>query len=1053
MRKLTKISIIISLITLSLELQTIKSLAQGIWNQKADCTFGGDALANFSIGNNGYMLQYPNSFFEWNKNSNIWIRKSDFPGPSRGGMAGFSIGTKGYVFGGQEYGNFYTDLWEWDSQTDTWTEKANKSGEGREYASAFSIGNKGYIVGGYTDLSTSIPELWEWDQSTNSWTQKAICPCGAKEFGVAFSIGTKAYFGTGGLSSGITKDFWEWDQLSNSWSQKSDFGGVARGSAIGFSIGTKGYIGTGRGHYPILFQDFWEWNQSTDTWTQKSNVPNKVRYGAISFTINDKGYVGAGTYIDTSTSLFNLQKDFWEFDKNCVSQTISIAAGLTHSLFLCNGATGMSCGNNLSGNLGDGTTTNKLTPIEVSSISNITAISAGAGHSIFLKNDSTVWTCGGNYYGALGDGTYVDKSNPIQVASLSGIIAISAGCNHSLFLKNDGTVWACGYNNYGQLGDGTTTTTIPLPIQLSYLNGITAISAGYEHSLFLKNDGTVWACGTNSSGELGDGTTFDKLIPVQVNSLSGIIAITAGDDCSFFLKNDGTVWACGNSGSGELGIGSSSNIYITIPVQVNSLSGITAISNNNAHTIFLKNDGSVWACGRNNYGTLGDGTTINKSTPVQVNSLSGIIGIAAGAEFSLFLKNDGTAWACGINGYGQLGDGTNVNKSVPVQVIGLCITCDPPPAPTATNAIICANNTASLSATGNGTLSWYDQANGGTYLGGGANYNTPILTTTATYYVQDSTCAASATRKGVLVTVNPLPVIIANASAASICEGAAVTLTGGGATSYSWSDAVINGLGFIPITTTTYSVTGTDGNNCSNTATKTINVNPLPTITANASATSVCAGTSVILTGGGAASYAWSVGVTNELSFVPSTTTTYTVTGTDGNNCSNTAAITVHVNPLPDIAINISGLTISANQNGAIYQWLNCNNASSPIADAINQSYTGSINGNYSVVITMNNCSDTSNCVNITTTGIEKPITNNNQLRIFPNPSKGLLTIQSTLEGDYTIRTESGQTIQSFKLNSTNNYTINMENLSNGTYFIVGFNNNQMTNQKVVVSK
>ncbi|MCE9540027.1 MAG: T9SS type A sorting domain-containing protein [Bacteroidetes bacterium] len=738
--------------------------------------------------------------------------------------------------------------------------------------------------------------------------------------------------------------------------------------------------------------------------------------------------------------------------QNCFSQSISIASGGKHALFLCNNSTIMSCGKNSNGQLGNGTVSinPNSTPVLVNSLNSINSIVGGEGHSLFLKNDGTVWACGDNYYGRLGDGTNVDKPTPIQVNSLSGIIAISAGYEHSLFLKNDGSVWACGFNDFLQLGDGTTSNRY-IPVQVSSLSGIIAISAGYQHSLFLKNDGTVWACGANQSGELGDGTTIARSIPVQVSSLIGITAISAGGYFSLFLKNDGTVWACGTDGYGQLGTGSSGNT--SSPVQVTSLSGITAIAGNDNHSMFLKNDGSVWACGRNHYGELGDGSTVDKSIPVQVNSLSGITAIAAGGLSSLFLKNDGSVWACGYNGYGQLGDGTNVDKSIPVQVIGLCMACASPPAPTAANATLCANTTASLSATGTGTLGWYNQAVGGTYLGGGANYTTAILTTNTTYYVQDSTCAASTTRKAVIVTVNPLPVVTASASTATVCAGSSVTLTGGGASSYIWSGGINDGQGFIPTTTATYTVTGTDGNNCSNTTTKTITVNSLPIVTANASATNVCEGTSVILTGGGASSYIWTGGVNDGQGFVPTTTTTYTVTGTDGNNCSNTATKTITVNSFPDITTNLNGLTISANQVGALYEWLDCNNGSSTIIGANNQNYTAAASGNYAVIVKMNNCSDTSTCVNIITTGIEKIIKDKVQLTVFPNPGNGILTIKSASEGIYSIQSESGQMIQTFNLNTSNNYTINIENLSSGIYFIVGLNDNQMINQKVVIAR
>lgn len=177
-------------------------------------------------------------------------------------------------------------------------------------------------------------------------------------------------------------------------------------------------------------------------------------------------------------------------------------------------------------------------------------------------------------------------------------------------------------------------------------------------------------CRENTSGQLGDGTTTERHIPVQVSGLTSIIAIAAGVDHSLFLKNDGTVWACGNNLSGQLGDGTIVNK--TTSIQVSSLSGITAIAGGGSHSLFLKNNGTVWACGLNGNGQLGDGTIIDKSTAIQITSLSNITAIEGGFYFSLFLKNNGTTWACGNNGNGQLGDGTIIDKSTPVQVTGLC---------------------------------------------------------------------------------------------------------------------------------------------------------------------------------------------------------------------------------------------------------------------------------------------------------------------------------------------------------------------------------------------
>jgi hypothetical protein len=135
----------------------------------------------------------------------------------------------------------------------------------------------------------------------------------------------------------------------------------------------------------------------------------------------------------------------------------------------------------------------------------------------------------------LGDGTTVSRSTPVQVTGLTGVAAIAGGNHYSLALKNDGTVWAWGSNTSGQLGDGTTTNRFT-PVQVANLTGVTLITAGgWAHCLALTDDGTVWAWGGNSYGQLGDGTTTDRTTPVQVPGLTGVTAIAAGTYHSLFL--------------------------------------------------------------------------------------------------------------------------------------------------------------------------------------------------------------------------------------------------------------------------------------------------------------------------------------------------------------------------------------------------------------------------------------------------------------------------------------------------------------------------------------
>ncbi len=213
----------------------------------------------------------------------------------------------------------------------------------------------------------------------------------------------------------------------------------------------------------------------------------------------------------------------------------------------------MGLGENWKGQLGDGTTTDSLIPVEVSTLVDVVAIAAGSNHSIALKDDGTVWAWGDNDDGQLGDGTTTDSPTPVAVSAFVDVVAIAAGSNHSIALKDNGTVWAWGENKSGRLGDGTTTNR-PTPIQVSELFDVIAIAAGKSHTIALRADGTVWAWGNNGDGRLGNGESesYEKT-PVQVSGLGNIVAIAAGGSSTFALKDDGSVWAWGNNDDRQLG--------------------------------------------------------------------------------------------------------------------------------------------------------------------------------------------------------------------------------------------------------------------------------------------------------------------------------------------------------------------------------------------------------------------------------------------------------------------------------------------------------------------
>ncbi|MCR2806297.1 RCC1 domain-containing protein [Paenibacillus soyae] len=271
-------------------------------------------------------------------------------------------------------------------------------------------------------------------------------------------------------------------------------------------------------------------------------------------------------------------------------------------------------------------------PVHLTNLSAVVAIASGHQHNLAVKNDGTVWAWGWSIHGVLGDGEWTmgDESTevhtPIQVQGLDSVVDIAAGHLHSLALRSDGTVWAWGNNDSGQHGvpggltfnDGPYTTTYRhTPVQVQGLDSVVAIAAGYSHSLALKSDGTVWAWGHNSSGQLGDASTTNRFTPVQVTNLGSVTAIAAGSSHSLALKSDGTVWTWGHNASGQLGDGSTTNR--SSPVQVSGLDSVSSIgTNDGSHSVAVKSDGTIWAWGANNAGQLGDGTTINRSTPVRV---------------------------------------------------------------------------------------------------------------------------------------------------------------------------------------------------------------------------------------------------------------------------------------------------------------------------------------------------------------------------------------------------------------------------------------------------
>jgi len=340
-------------------------------------------------------------------------------------------------------------------------------------------------------------------------------------------------------------------------------------------------------------------------------------------------------------------------------EAATFSAGNSHSLAIKADGTLWSWGSNSQRQLGH-TGNSTMIPAQVGTAINWTMVSAGNEHSLALRLDGTLWSWGNNAQGRTGLGIATgNQTTPAQVGTATNWTQVSAGQAHSLALRSDGTLWAWGNNLSNQAGLGGSVNTAATPTQVGTATDWATVSAGgATHSLAIKTDGTLWSWGANLEGRTGLGTTTGtQWTPAQVGISTNWAQVSAGSQHSLAIRADGTLWSWGFNGNAATGLGTVTGSQTT-PAQVGTATNWTQVSAGTQHSLAIAADGTLWAWGANTNGRTGLGVDAGiQATPAQVGTASDwvLVGINPGCSHSLGMRADGSLWAWGNNAQGQLG--------------------------------------------------------------------------------------------------------------------------------------------------------------------------------------------------------------------------------------------------------------------------------------------------------------------------------------------------------------------------------------------------------------
>jgi alpha-tubulin suppressor-like RCC1 family protein len=333
-------------------------------------------------------------------------------------------------------------------------------------------------------------------------------------------------------------------------------------------------------------------------------------------------------------------------------------------------------GNNLSGQLGDNTTTNRSSPVSiVGGFTDWVQVSCGLSNTVAIRANGTAWGWGRNNFGQLGDGSTTNRSSPVSVVGgfTDWVQLGSSGQYHRAGIRLNGTAWSWGRNGYGSLGDNTTTNrSSPVSVVGGFTDWV-QVSCGLSNTVAIRANGTAWGWGRNYWGNLGDNTTTNRSSPVSVvGGFTDWVQIAGGEQHTAAIRSNGTAWAWGQNYLGQLGNNTTTNRSSPVSV-VGGFTDWVQVSCGSYHTVAIRANGTAWAWGSNNSGQVGDNTATSRSSPVSVvGGFTDWVQISASSRsaFAVAIRANGTAWAWGLGASGNLGDGSTTNRSSPVSVVG-----------------------------------------------------------------------------------------------------------------------------------------------------------------------------------------------------------------------------------------------------------------------------------------------------------------------------------------------------------------------------------------------